>query len=358
MLAARGFTGAFGGALIRRLPQTRAVSFLLPTIPLLEELRVSKKGYNGLLSNKTADEVWFKHGQQLVDKLNALLAEQKVENTPGSLSELITLSYPNPHLNDVYTYASMLYNLQFAFESLRPIHEDNGTVEPKKAPSSAILQTPTIATEFENEPTDQALREWIIDDFGSIAEFRTLLLNSAKSIKGNGITWLFAQASHAELVMHSGTAGAVPTFDKLGVMNTYNGGIIDDALRSGQLTRLRQDRMAKEEISKKREQERKKINGEDAEVSAAVEATPEETSAPKIPVNILGTLEEAEEAFLYSDRKMIPLLAIDGSMKWYLPDYGVFGKLDYVDNVWRCIDWNVVANRAPPRHKQPVVFQR
>lgn len=353
-LASRSLLGAFAGAHLRHVAQRRAVSFILPTIPQLEELKISQKGYNGLLSNKSVNELWFKHGQELLNRLNAQLVDKKIENPPASLSELITLSFANPDLNEVYTYGSKLYNLQFAFESLTPVPESQGTVLPQKAPASALLETPTIATKFDNEPRDPELVLWIVDSFGSIPEFRALLLNSANAIKGDGVTWLFAQATFSDLVLNSGTdASAQPTFDQLGVVNTYNGGIIDDAIRSGQLSKMKQARKAKQDAVKRRQEQRKEITEGDN-----VEASGETEPVNSFKQTVLGTLEEAEEAFLYSDRRMVPLLAIDASMKWYLPDYGVYGKLDYLDNVWKCINWDVVAQRAPPRYKPSVVFDK
>lgn len=315
----------------------RSVSYILPAVPLLENLRVSGGEFAGLYSNKSINDLWFTRGQTIVNQLNTQLEENKVRNPPADLGELITLTFNKPELQGVYSQASLLHNLHFCLESLKP---GNGPIT--KPGEAALLQTPSIATRFGNEPRDDALNEWIRDLFGSVAELRTLLLNSAHAVKGDGVTWLVAQATYSESALRSG-AGSDVSFNKLAVMNTYNAGIVDDAIRLGQVAKLKQQKAAKAEALKRKREE-----------AGAVELDAEADSGADL---VLGTVEEAEEALLYSDRKLVPLLAIDASMRAYLHDYGVFGKQQYLDNVWECIDWDIVAKRAPRRFKPSVVFE-
>lgn len=330
-------------ALARR--SVRSVSYILPSIPLLDNLRVGNKGLDGLYSQKQVGELWFERGQSLVNGLNQLLEDNKVTNAPSDLNELITLTFNKPELYGIYSYALMLHNLQFCMETLKPNDSTGAASLVSKKGESALLETPSIATTFSNEPKETALREWIQDSFGLIAEFRTLLLNSAQGIKGDGVTWLVAQATYSESTLKTGNSDV--SFNKLAVMNTYNAGIVDDSIRLGQVTKLKQQKQAKLEAVKRRQQERSEIEG----------TVVEETEPVKENDLVLGTLEEAEEALLFSDRKLLPLLAIDASMRAYLPDYGVFGKQQYLSNVWDCIDWDVVSRRAPHRFKPSVVFE-
>lgn len=312
----------------------RSVSYILPTVPLLETLRSTNQNFDGLYSNKSVEELWFQRGQEIVKKLNAHLEENKVANPPADLAQLIALTFNKPHLEGVCSQASLLLNLQFCLESLKPNEENVSRV--KKGTEADLLQTPTIATKFTNEPKEEALVEWIQDSFGSIAEFRTLLLNSARSIKGDGVTWLVAQATYSESTLRN--ANGELSFNKLAVVNTYNAGIVDDSIRSGQVSKLKAQKKANE----KKDEGENEIDGEEQQKLAKS--------------TVLGSVEEAEEALLYTDKKLVPLLAIDGSMRSYLRDYGVFGKQQYLDNVWDCIDWTVVAKRMPRRFKPSVVF--
>lgn len=316
-----------------KTPSTqRFVSYVLPAVPLLDSLRATSSEFSGLYSAKSVNGLWFTRGQAVVDRLNSQLEENKVRNPPADLSELITLTFAKPGLNGVYELASLLHKMHFCWESLRP--SSNGVVS--KASVDALLKTPSIATRFANEPTDEALAEWIRDSFGSVAELRTLMLNSANAIKGDGATWLVAQATYAE-----NTSDDV-SYSRLAVMNTYNAGVVDDALRLGQVARMKQQKRARAEALQSRD---------------ASNETLEEVSENGAETNVLGTVEEAEEALLFSERKLVPLLAVDASMSAYLGDYGVFGKQQYLDNVWECIDWDTVARRAPRRFKPSVVFE-
>ncbi|SGZ52454.1 CIC11C00000000929 [Sungouiella intermedia] len=331
----------------RSLVSRRSVSYILPTIPLLENLKSTNQNFNGLYLSKSIEELWFGRGQAIVNRLNTQLEENKVANPPADLNQLITVTFNKPALEGIYAQASLLHNLQFCLESLKPSTADDAQLRVAKAQESLLLQTPSIATEFSNEPRDEALVEWIVDSFGSIAEFRTLLLNSAKSIKGDGVTWLVAQATYSESTLRN-VSGSDLSYNKLAVVNTYNAGIVDDSIRSGQVTKLKQQKAAKEAALKRKQEERKEQEGEDVV---------EEDVVPAKDLLTLGTVEEAEEALLFLDKKLVPLLALDGSMRAYVRDYGVFGKQQYLENLWDCIDWSVAAKRAPRRFKPSVVFE-
>ncbi|GEQ71817.1 hypothetical protein JCM33374_g5503 [Metschnikowia sp. JCM 33374] len=332
---------------------TRSLTYKLPETPVFQTIRASETGFPGLYSHKAFNDLWFNQGEKLTARLNHEIQELGVTNTSADLNELIASTFNTPELRNITTSASKLHNLQFCLESLRPNESAQDAVPTTKPGVEALLETPSIETKFENEPTNEALREWIEDSFGSIAEFRTLLLNSAKAIKGDGITWLVAEASYSESSLRSGVQADL-SFSKLAVMNTYNAGIVDDSVRSGQLSKLKQQKAAREEAAARRQQERNEMENSASEQPE----TADETTQVTHDDTVLGTVEEAEEALLYSDKKLVPLLAVDASMKAYLADYGVFGKSQYLENVWRCINWDVVSERAPGRFKPSVVFDQ
>lgn len=332
---------------------SRSVSYVLPTIPLLENLRVSQKDFDGLYSSNTVNELWFKRCSALVDRLNQLLEENQV-TSPADLEELITITFNKHELSEIYTHASLIHNLQFHFESLRPSNIPGHPM--KHYDANDLLRTPSIEESFPNEPRDDSLREWIAHSFGSLPEFRTLLLNSAKGIKGDGTVWLVAQSTYSESAVRNNLGYLINNasdlkYSSLSIINTYNAGIVDDSIRSRQLSKLKQQEQARISLLKKRAEERREIESNtDHEEVIERSNDPEEASAKN---NLsLGTLEDAEEAVLFSERKLLPLLSIDVSPRTYLLDYGVFGKQRYLENIWNCIDWDVVSKRAPPRFKQ------
>ncbi|GMF98242.1 unnamed protein product [[Candida] boidinii] len=63
----------------------------------------------------------------------------------------------------------------------------------------------------------------------------------------------------------------------------------------------------------------------------------------------IDPMVEAEENADSRDFIYRPLLSIGSNPSFYLSDYGVFGKEQYLENVWNCIDWNIVNSRIPKK---------
>lgn len=322
-----------GKVLLGRLTATRSITYKLPTIATLETIKSKNQDFKGLFSNHTIDELWFGRGTQLVSGLNHSLEQSSAEATEtteqtevhgNNLLELVAQTIRKPELYGVYAYSSLLYNLQFFLESLK-----EGSTEIIKSQPNDLLKSPI--TQFINVPTDELLSEWISSSFGSIEEFRTLFLNSAAGIKGDGMVWLVAESTDG-----SSTERQEVRFTKLSIVNTYNTGVVDDSLRSGQWSRLQQQK--KHKLAQTKEQQ-----GEEIEEVKIVESDIDRLT--------LGTAQEAEYNKLYHGKQLLPVLAIDASMRNYVLDYGVYGKQQYLNNVWECIDWDVVLKRLPERTK-------
>ncbi|ODV78510.1 Mn-superoxide dismutase [Suhomyces tanzawaensis NRRL Y-17324] len=311
----------------RRAPtllSQRNVSFSLPTISTLETVKSTQQDFKGLFSSETVNELWFKRGQQLVEGLNQSLEQASAsssESQSNNLLDIIAQTIQKPEHYGIYSYGSLLYNLQFFLESLK---ENSAEVKLSQSEPKDLLKTGN--TTFGNIPADENLKSWLIDSFGSIEEFRNLLLNSAKAIKGDGLVWLVAESNLSQNILKQSPSitepGTTkdPVYNNLAIVNTYNAGVVDDSLRSGQVNRLKLQKEANLQL--------------------------------EIDRLTLGTAEEAEFNTLYNDKKLLPVLAIDGSMRNYLLDYGVYGKQQYLENVWECIDWDVVSKRLPVRTKQ------
>lgn len=316
---------------------SRSISYKLPTILALDSVKSKNQDFQGLFSAEAIDQLWYQRGAGLIDGLNQLLAKTSSEDgsdstavAAGNLQGLIAQTIRKPELYGVYAYSAQLYNLQFFFEGLKESSET-----PRQSLPNDLLRSPK--TTFSNEPHDDVLREWIIESLGSIAEFRTLLLNSAKGIKGDGTAWLVAESKEGQW---AASEKHTLEFTNLAVVNTYNTGVVDDSLRSGQLSRLQQQKQAKE--AQLKEQGSSEVTEELKEIESEIERL------------ALGTVEEAEFSKLYHGKKLLPVLAIDASMRNYLFDYGVYGKQQYLENVWECIDWDVVARRLPKKTVMPM----
>ncbi|KAI3405047.2 hypothetical protein KGF56_002132 [Candida oxycetoniae] len=324
------------------LPKIRALtfkrnisrSFALPVNQTLEILRATNANFEGLFSHKALSQLWFKQGESIVLNLNQHLSQTSSSLTQDkdyTLQELVSVTINKPDLYNIHKNAAKLYNLTTFFENLRPLQI--GPVELDRPGPEAMLQTPTNS--FLNVPTDEGFVDWLEDSFGSITEFRNLLINTAKAIKGDGTVWLVAESTLSDNYLQKNISlyNSAPAFSNLSIVATYNGGVVNDSERSGQIKRMK-SMFEKEE--------------EDMEPTRSSDADNDDLQ--------LGTTEQAEYETAYLNKKLVPVLAIDASPRNYLVDYGVYGKQKYLENCWECIDWDVVLRRLPERSKQAITM--
>lgn len=320
---------------LRSLIFKRFQSYSLSKSSNLEELRLNSSDFKGLFKYSTLNELYFQRGEKIVNELNLQLIENKI-SPPSSLNELIKLTINKPELIKIYNNATSLQNLNFFFENLKESNDYSFPI----INSDEILKSPILEDLEEVNNTfniDKELKDWIIQSFGSILQFKVLLLNSAHSINGNGITWLISQPRNDESLKFSSFSSNFGNKDKLSIVNTYNNGTIDDSLRSNQLYKNQKQKELKENLKLEKQSEQPEIV--------------EEEFNP-----ILGSIEEAEFQNLFNEKSIIPLLAIDASPRNYLKDYGVFGKQKYLENVWNCINWDIVKQRTPKKDSQNFSF--
>lgn len=292
-------------------PRTFARSYITPS---LEHL-VRGEGLKGLYSEKGLQNAWFDRAELYTKNLNKYASH--AEEVP--LEKVVHENAKSASKRDVFNNASMLYNLKFALSCLRA--NDQPQITAKPGPES-FLQQPELELKFQNDPQssgDEKFNSALTSSFGSLIEFRSLLLNSNRAISGDGFTWLVARKvsnSHRDPML-SGTV----EFDWLYVLNTYNAGSPFNFNKVGHMSDL------KKQLSK---------------LQPVEEETPPDTFQVK-------TVEEARESESYRETTYIPLLAIDASPKAWLTDYGVFGKDLYLERVWESIEWDIVKQRLPAR---------
>ncbi|CCF58561.1 hypothetical protein KAFR_0E04100 [Kazachstania africana CBS 2517] len=294
MLSSRGIQAARPS---QRWFQTVALEHLQRNEPL-----------RGIFSAKGLETSWFKRIEMYTSKLNDLTRNNtELQNMP--IQSVITNNLNSFQKKDIVTFASLIYNLTFAMKSLKGCN----IPLPDKLPGSQELLK-TVGNDFSNEPINVDFIKEIENSFGSVIEFRTLLLNSNLAIQGDGCTWLLARKFQNKFM--NATATDEVTFDKLFILNTYNGGSPFNYNRIDMINKYKA--------------EYNKINKQ----------------AP--PENDIISLEEAQLASI-EKTVYIPLLAIDASPKSWLTDYGVFGKREYLNRVWESVDWNVVQSRLPKK---------
>lgn len=306
----------------RRLPQalkSRVFGRTLYTVPALKIADENRdKGLTGLYTKEGLQKAWYDRAQHYVDKLN-----KHSDNTgkESSVESIVQTYYREPHKKEVYENASLLYNTQFAFECLAPM---NPLLElsKKEIPSNLgvleLLKTPPFETDLDltNVPANEELSKWIKDSFGSLLELKTLLINSAMGIKGDGFVWLVTE----KLLRR------VDSYESLFVLNTYGCGQPNSNFT--------------EHLSSVRP-----VEEQNTEFVLFWDETP-----------LIDSLEEANEKYHAKKKRLEPLLAIDASPKAYLHDFGVFGKREYLERVWESINWDLVAARMPKRYNKKSFF--
>lgn len=287
-------------------------SYVIPSLGHL----TPKSGLEGVFSPKGLENAWFQRAEHYTEKLNALTSGS--EEIP--LEKLIYESAKSGVKRNLVNYASLLHNLRFALSSLHGCSQKLPDVS--QLGLNQLLKTPELTLEYANEPINtgnEKLQAAIVASFGSLVEFRTLLLNSNAAISGDGFTWLVARK-----VPSQDFDSQRVEFDRLFILNTYNAGTPFNFNRKGHMDELR------------------------TQYEKTKEDTPHEAPQGVTPLKS-KSVEEARQTEAFKDTEYIPLLAIDASPKAWLHDYGSYGKSVYLDRVWESIEWSVVESRLPER---------
>lgn len=268
---------------------TKLFKRTLYTVPEMPNFDL-QKGIPGLLSPEGLDVAWTQYQTFLTNKLNQLTKELP-ECQGLSAYELMQASSDSPDLYEVHFYASQAFNNEFFFASLTDSKNSMAQVCP---PTEFEQRQVDINDEVLNKipivASSKAL-EWlggqVKDNFTSELSFRELFMNRASTMFGNGHTWLVATPLKA-----------------LYCLNTYNHGNPIEAIDKQTASANRVNTRSAQTFAT-----RKKDN-------------------------------EVDE--------LVPLLNVSAWQHVYLTDYGVQGKSRFIENVYDCIDWKVVAKRAEP----------
>ncbi|EJS42220.1 mrp1p [Saccharomyces arboricola H-6] len=309
-----------GGHTIRRYSTRHALEHLKEGAPL-----------QGLFSVNGLQKAWFDR----VKYLDTMLNNSTNEAQQKPLETLIHENSKSASKKHIVNYASSLYNLRFGMSSLQGCVETSPEECPRLGPE-ALLQTPDFNRTLTNEPSttgNERLQKALDSSFGSLMEFRTLLMNSNLAISGDGFTWLVARRQLDKRTNHNSTSNRDIEYDKLFILNTYNAGTPFNFSTSGIMNELNNQY---NNLEKQRVKEAGKLD--DSEMTAKHAKTK-------------FIYETQQKGFSGKEVSYIPLLAIDASPKAWLTDYGVFGKQEYLKRVWNSIEWKIVESRLPQRTK-------
>lgn len=294
---------------LARHNSTQAVAqhYGVPVFPALETFQ--QRGIPGLLSQEAFQQAYVARTTLLASKLNTAIARHSIQ--PAELGALVSQNASSASKKDIFNNASLLRNTSFAMSSLGEARGEQTTI-PMRATAKNLLQTPSSSLNVDNQPPLDDQKHFhaaLMQSFGSLVELKTLLLESAYAINGDGFTWLVAVVKTKN---SAAAAAAEPTYESLAVLNTYNAGIPENKDRSCQLIRFATENEPRQMVK-----------------------------------NIHQSIADAQKNESNFSAEYIPLLCIDASPKVWLHDYGVFGKRQYLEQAWRSIDWDVVLQRLP-----------
>ncbi|KAH3684282.1 hypothetical protein WICPIJ_004757 [Wickerhamomyces pijperi] len=271
---------------------------------LQSTLASSKDSIKGLLSTEGFQTAYTSRLDYHSAQLKNAITSKNYNNATT------TQAYAEIHAKDsankeIFQHSSSLYNLEFAYKRLAENRDPTASIG--KPTVDALFETPKSNSLINNQPTG-ALLKLIDSSFGSVEEFKTLLLQSAQAINGDGYTWVIAQLS-----AKSNAIKADLVITGLNIVNTYNAGSPLN-ISSSQIANI--ERAVKAEKSKS---EKKELT----------------------PSTVIMELDQIAQ-YSTMTSSIAPLVAVDASPKAYLKDYGVYGKAAYLENLWNSIDWDVV----------------
>ncbi|CDR47538.1 CYFA0S33e00188g1_1 [Cyberlindnera fabianii] len=286
--------------------QAAAQSYTVIEPPNLKDYKES--GITGLLSTEGLKNAYYTRKEEYAAKLGSEITRHQ-HGFEDRLDVLVTHHSQSSTKKGIHDYASLLYNINFAYSVLGRVR-GSVTEIPSTQTVQALFETPDLSAVIDNQPPQQLTRA-INRHFGSLVEFKTLLLNSANAINGDGFTWVLARRFRESVSEKDG-----PLYDKLYIVNTYNAGSPFDMQRSGQITEhFKKDPENKEIIENRKSS------------------------------TVLSFFEAHQT--MVGGYEYIPILCVDASPKAWLTDYGVYGKKAYLEQWWRSIDWETVEKLRP-----------
>lgn len=288
---------------------------------------VKNESLPGLFSAKGLNAAWFERAELYTQRLKRLTHDQ----LDGSLEKVIAQTSRSALKREIHIYAQLLHNLQFSISALRPNSRYESSMYRGSADLlSAPLEDPQIITNDPRAKNMNKLADMIDKSFGSMVEFKTLLLNSNMAINGDGFTWLVTENLSSDKA--STILDPVGHEMMLYVVNTYNAGSPTNINSSGIMEDM--ENQLNKDLKKQR--------------SEAALQEPENPAESTWSERVRDKQKKA--AYNYSHNRTVsytPLMAIDASPKSWLTDYGPFGKREYLNRIWESIDWSIVQARLP-----------
>lgn len=328
---------------------------------LIPQLNNIQAGIPNVISKDTLSSYWknraLYHLDNIVLELNKTAENPvKIETiTEEYLREIIDSKILTSSGRQLFLNASLLSNIVFSLKTLSLTENAEHEISRTSTPN---------------------LYHLIVQSFGSIKEFESVLTNSANSISGDGFSWLLlnidnmgdnfvGDKSYTSIFDDNSGSNDVsdgndsdkmllvkPRIHSLKVVNTYNGGSPHFFQKNnGIFKRTLQYMEMKTELSEiektiaaKLEDDitNREISSKDSSMNESGERSLEKLRAEKDRINFL----------LGQQNRGVPVLGIDSSPKVWLLDHGIEGKKLFLKNLIKSTNWNLVEERLVQSLKQ------
>lgn len=162
----------------------------------------------------------------------------------------------------------------------------------------------------------ESLRKDIEENFQSVDNLRTEMLEHADAMFGNGFVWLIKENSNRSSNLHT----------PLRILCTYNAGS-----PYAEAYRMRQS----------------------MDMSTGLDIASARMKRPQNTVGFMGQHSQLgrEGSNVQSQLDGYPILCLNVWQHMWIPDYGIMGKRAYLAAWWERIDWDVVANKYNMKEK-------
>lgn len=288
----------------RQLIQSRSLHSLPPLPGNLQE----GKGCSPLFSSISIKLLWNDFHGGLLKKLNDEVRGTQWENS--SIVETVIGTARDPQHILAFNYASMALNNSFFLSNLKP----------KPLPAGV-----TLWEDVQPPKPPVRLLQAIEENFDSLSAFKLAFSSAAYGMSGSGYVWL--------VIDREGTMGIVPTYGAGTILvqnRIQRDGARDEWLRPSIVDQPNLPPPTSQQSSSSYSNSRRfqPFSARVMSTSARVE----KKAASR--VNLEGVEGRGEELY--------PLLCISVHERDWLPDYGMWGKEEYLMRWYECVDWNRV----------------
>lgn len=284
-----------------RQPPSRRKLHSLPPLPA----NLSKgDGCEPLFSAQTIKLLWDDWHAGLLGKLN-----DEVRGTPwenSSIVETIIGTAQDPQHVQAFNYASLALNNSFFLSGLQP----------KELPAGVSHWADVSPPKPQTELMDDLEKH-----FDSLPAFKLAFSSAAYGMSSSGYVWL-VRDRHDNL-------GIVPTFGA-GTVLVQNRQQREPAGSQETKASVVQD-SAKEGSDAMRASQSGSPSAPRTSGPGGLQARPFSTSAA-----LRSVVNDRHESM---GEELFPLLCVSVHERDWLPDYGMWGKEEYLMRFWECVDW-------------------